>query len=71
MGSPLIVDDAVRTMNYSLKPETDRLKALAEVNSNIRSEEIRYIEESQSLLANYLQSAQLSLDAVRVAIVTA
>jgi len=67
----LIVDDAVRTMNYSLKPEYDRLKALAEVNSNIREEEIRYVEESQSLLANYLQSAQLSLDAVRVAIVTA
>lgn len=67
----LIIDDAIRTMNYSLKPESDRLKALAEVNSNIRSEEIRYIEESQSLLANYLQSAQLSLDAVRVAIVTA
>jgi len=41
------------------------------VNSNIRQEEIRYIEESQDLLANTLQSAQLSLDAVRVAIVTA
>ena len=65
-----IVDDAVRSMRASLQPEQDRLKALAEVNSNIRQDEITYIEESQTLLANYLQSAQLSLDAVRVAIVT-
>ncbi|NOQ80980.1 MAG: RNA polymerase-associated protein RapA, partial [Methylophaga sp.] len=66
-----IVQDAIVTMQESLQPEHDRLKALAKVNSNIRQEEISYIEESQDLLANTLQSAQLSLDAVRVAIVTA
>jgi len=65
-----IVQQAVLSMKQSLQPEYERLQALAEVNSNIRVEEVNYIKESQDLLADYLQSAQLSLDAVRVAIVT-
>jgi ATP-dependent helicase HepA len=66
----LIIDQAISTMHRSLQPEQDRLTALSAVNSNIRPEEITYIEQSQQLLVEYLQSAQLSLDAVRVAIVT-
>jgi len=66
----LIIDQAISTMHRSLQPEQDRLTALAAVNSTIRPEEIAYIEQSQQLLVEYLQSAQLSLDAVRVAIVT-
>ena len=66
----LIIDQAISTMHRSLQPEQDRLSALAAVNSTIRPEEIAYIEQSQQLLVEYLQSAQLSLDAVRVAIVT-
>ena len=65
-----IVKQAIATMHQSLQPEHERLTALAKVNSNIRQEEIDYIEESQSLLAEYLGAAQLSVDAVRVAIVT-
>lgn len=65
-----IIEQAISTMHQSLQPEQDRLTALAEVNSTIRPEEIAYIEQSQQLLVDYLQSAQLSLDAVRVAIVT-
>jgi len=66
----LIIEQAISTMHRSLQPEQDRLTALAAVNSTIRPEEIAYIEQSQQLLIDYLQSAQLSLDAVRVAIVT-
>jgi ATP-dependent helicase HepA len=66
-----IVSQAVTTMHQSLQPEQDRLTALAKINSNIRQEEIDYISQSQELLAEYLNDAQLSLDAVRVAIVTA
>lgn len=66
----LIIEQAISTMHRSLQPEQDRLTALAAVNSTIRPEEISYIEQSQHLLVDYLQSAQLSLDAVRVAIVT-
>lgn len=65
-----IIDQAISTMHRSLQPEQERLTALAAVNSTIRPEEIAYIEQSQQLLVEYLQSAQLSLDAVRVAIVT-
>jgi ATP-dependent helicase HepA len=66
-----IIEQAVATMHQSLQPEQDRLTALAKVNSSIRQEEIQYIADSQHLLAEYLTDAQLSLDAVRVAIVTA
>ena len=66
-----IVSRAISIMHQSLQAEQERLQALAKVNSNIRAEEITYIEQSQVLLVDYLQSAQLSLDAVRVAIVTA
>ncbi|PCJ32053.1 MAG: RNA polymerase-associated protein RapA [Gammaproteobacteria bacterium] len=66
-----IVNNAVKTMRQSLQTEQDRLTALAKVNNSIRQEEINYLEQSQALLAEYLNDAQLSLDAVRVAIVTA
>jgi ATP-dependent helicase HepA len=66
----LIIDQAINAMHQSLQPEQDRLTALASINSTIRPAEIAYIEQSQKLLVEYLQSAQLSLDAVRVAIVT-
>ena len=66
-----IIEDAVELMNQSLQVEQERLAALAEVNSNIRTEELTYMDESKQLLNDYLQSASLGLDAVRVAIVTA
>jgi ATP-dependent helicase HepA len=66
----LIIGQAISTMHRSLQPEQDRLTALAAMNSTIRPEEIAYIAQSQQLLVDYLQSAQLRLDAVRVAIVT-
>jgi len=65
-----IIDQAIKTMQQLLQPEQERLTALAKVNSNIRADEITYIEQTQQLLTEYLQSAQLSLNAVRVAIVT-
>jgi len=65
------VKQAMVTMDASLELEKNRLKALAKVNANIREEEVIYIAESQRALAEHLTSAQLSLDAVRVAIVTA
>lgn len=65
-----IINQAIKTMQQLLQPEQERLTALAKVNSNIRAEEITYIEQTQQLLTEYLQSAQLSLNAIRVAIVT-
>ncbi|NOQ93776.1 MAG: RNA polymerase-associated protein RapA, partial [Methylophaga sp.] len=65
-----MIEDAINLMTQSLQVEQDRLAALAEVNSNIRLEELTYMEQSKQLLNDYLQSASLKLDAVRVAIVT-
>ncbi|RKZ96920.1 MAG: RNA polymerase-associated protein RapA, partial [Gammaproteobacteria bacterium] len=65
-----IINQAIKTMQSVLQPEQERLTALAKVNSNIRIEEITYIEQTQQSLTQYLQSAQLSLNAVRVAIIT-
>jgi len=66
-----IIKEAIEVMTQSLQVEQDRLSALAKVNANIRLEEIDYMEQSKQLLHDYLQSALLGLDAVRVAIVTA
>lgn len=65
-----MIEDAINLMTQSLQVEQDRLAALAEVNSNIRLEELAYMEQSKQGLNDYLQSASLKLDAVRVAIVT-
>ena len=65
-----IITDAVETMDKTLSLEQQRLIALAKVNANIRQTEIDYMVESQQLLTNYLQTAKLTMDAIRVAIVT-
>lgn len=65
-----IITDAVETMDKTLSLEQKRLIALAKVNANIRQTEIDYMVESQQLLTDYLQTAKLTMDAIRVAIVT-
>nr|WP_315980424.1 hypothetical protein [Aliamphritea spongicola] len=44
--------------------------ALAEINPNIRSEEIAALAERQELLEGYLETLQLKLDAIRVIVAT-
>ncbi|PHS69065.1 MAG: RNA polymerase-associated protein RapA [Methylophaga sp.] len=65
-----MIEQAIESMQQSLQPEHDRLVALAEVNSSIRTEEIVYIEETQQQLTKLLQSAQFSLNSLRVVIIT-
>ena len=62
--------DALETMNNELEQEYQRLNALAKVNPNIRQQELDYIKQRQDKLISGIQSASLSLDAIRVAIVT-
>lgn len=52
------------------KEDVGRLRALAEVNPNIRKEEILQLEENTAALVEYLQNAQLKLDSIRVAFVS-
>ena len=50
--------------------ELARMVALAEVNPNIRAEEITALEEQNAMAENYLKQSQLRLDALRVVVVT-
>jgi ATP-dependent helicase HepA len=65
-----IIKHAIDNMNLSLQTEQERLSALAKVNSNIRPDEITYLEQLQQTLTQYLNVAQFSLNGIRVAIVT-
>jgi len=62
--------EAITAMQLEMAAETARLQALAEKNPAIRQDEIDVMATLTNDLANTIQSAELSLDAVRVAIVT-
>ena len=66
----LIVQEAIANMSEVLGSEMARLKALSEVNPNIREEEIGYLEDLTIALAEYLEGAQVQLDAIRVILAT-
>ena len=62
--------EALALMQQEMTAETARLKALAEKNPAIRQDEIDAMATFTIDLAKTIESAELSLDAVRVAIVT-
>jgi ATP-dependent helicase HepA len=63
-----LIATALRQMNHDQQVELQRLTALAEVNPNIRQDEIEYLQSSTESLAHYLEQAQLKLDSLRVVI---
>ncbi len=65
-----MVDAATTQMQKLQQLELQRLQALAEINPNIRQEEIDYLVAETSQLQNYLSSAHIKLEALRVAVVT-
>jgi ATP-dependent helicase HepA len=65
-----IVDAANTQMQNLQQSELRRLQALAEVNPNIRKEEIDYLLTETGELEHYLSSAHIRLEALRVAVVT-
>ena len=65
-----IITSASETMQSLQKAELDRLQALAEVNPNIRQDEIDHLQAETDELQDYLNSAQIKLEALRVAVVT-
>ncbi|WP_438971652.1 RNA polymerase-associated protein RapA [Methylophaga sp.] len=66
----LIRQQALEKMHAELESEQHRLQALAQVNPAIRQQEIEFLVNRRNHLADSIQSAELRLDAVRVAIVT-
>jgi ATP-dependent helicase HepA len=65
-----IIEAATTKMKDLQESELQRLKALAEVNPNIRQEEIDYLRDETSDMQHYLDSTHIKLDALRVAVVT-
>jgi ATP-dependent helicase HepA len=64
-----LVTQAAELMSSEQNSELQRLQALAQVNANIRQEEIIHLQDTTDNLQRYLQGAQLKLDAIRVALV--
>ena len=68
--APDLLDSARLRARHTLTREVDRLRALQQVNPNVRDEEIDYLERQQELITEILESATLRLDAVRVIVST-
>jgi ATP-dependent helicase HepA len=68
--APKILADAHTQTKQTLMKEVNRLKALQQVNPNVREEEIKFFEEQLGALTKVLESANLRLDAVRVIVAT-
>jgi len=64
-----IIQQAKTTMLKEAKEDSERLRTLAEVNPNIRKEEIQQLEDNAAALATYLEHARLKLDAIRIILV--
>lgn len=68
--APAIVDEAHRQTKQTLETEINRLKALREVNPNVRDDEIHFFENEWHTLDKMLDSISLRLDAIRVIVST-
>ena len=68
--APAILDAAHRQTRQTLETEINRLKALHEVNPNVREDEIRFFENEWQALDKLLDSTTLRLDAIRVIVST-
>jgi len=67
---PAMIDAARSAMRRLQQDELNRLRALAEVNPNIRREEIDHLADETAQLDHFLDTAHLKLEAVRVAVIT-
>jgi ATP-dependent helicase HepA len=67
---PSMIETASLQMQTLQQAEIRRLRALAEVNPNIRQEEIDHLLTETEALQHYLASAHLKLEALRVAVIT-
>ena len=68
--APQLIAQAEARIQQTFTPEIERLKALQQVNPNVRDEEIQFFEQQLQQLTGALQSSNLRLDAVRVIVAT-
>ena len=67
-GEADTITPAVADMERAQALELSRLKAMAKVNPNVRSDEIDHVIETTAALRNALSRAEWRLDAIRVAV---
>jgi ATP-dependent helicase HepA len=65
---PLLVMSAIDSMDSELKQELQRLSALQQVNPNVRQEEIDALQQQKQQSKQYMQTARLHQDAIRLII---
>ncbi|PXW86903.1 ATP-dependent helicase HepA [Nitrosomonas sp. Nm84] len=70
MQAPQLIAEAEARIQQTFIPEIERLKALQQVNPNVREEEIQFFEQQFQQLTDALKSSNLRLDAVRVIVAT-
>jgi ATP-dependent helicase HepA len=68
--APEILASALQRSKQTLNREINRLRALRQLNPNVRDEEIDFFEQQQQMLGRALDSASLRLDAIRVIVAT-
>lgn len=68
--APQLIAQAEARIQQTFTPEIERLKALQQVNPNVRDEEIQFFEQQLQQLTDALKSSNLRLDAVRVIVAT-
>ncbi|MBX3615595.1 MAG: RNA polymerase-associated protein RapA [Nitrosomonas sp.] len=68
--APQLIAAAEARIRQTFVPEIERLKALQQVNPNVRDEEIQFFERQLQQLTSALKSSNLRLDAVRVIVAT-
>jgi len=68
--APQLIAAAETRIRQTFVPEIERLKALQQVNPNVRDEEIQFFEQQLLQLTGALKSSNLRLDAVRVIVAT-
>ncbi len=64
-----ITDEALKGMQSAMAEELERLRALQQINPNIRDEELTFIEKQITELTTHISNAQLKLDAIRFIVV--
>ncbi len=67
---PSLIRQAQHQIIQTFTQEIDRLKALHEINPNVREDEIQFFERQLETLSERLESANLRLDAIRIIIAT-
>jgi len=68
--SPALLEKIHHQATETLSGEIDRLKALHQVNPNVRAEEIEFFETQLNTLNNALDTVKPRLDALRVIVTT-